>query len=314
MPDFPRNALLGLLLGDALGVPAEFRSRSELKTSPVTGMAGYGTHHQPPGTWSDDGALALCLAEVLCDGYDLAGIAGSFTDWLYRGRWTPHGTVFDVGIATRQAIARLEAGVQPDLAGGTGEWSNGNGSLMRILPLLFYLHDKPEAERFDLTRQVSSLTHGHIRSVLACHYYLEFARLICAGRDKHAAYHETNLLFQKRLETMPVSRAEAAAFSRVVQGDLHTLDESDIRAGGYVIHTLEASLWCVLTAGSFREAVLKAVNLGEDTDTTGAVTGGLAGLMFGLESVPAEWIGQIARIGEIEALVEKFRSRVYGRY
>ncbi len=312
MQNFPRYALLGLLIGDALGVPAEFRSRSELKAGPVSGLTGYGTHHQPPGTWSDDGALALCLAEALCAGFDLAAIARRFTDWLYRGHWTPHGEVFDVGIGTRQAIARLEAGVQPDLAGGTGEWSNGNGSLMRILPLLFYLRDKPEPERFELTRQVSALTHAHVRSVLACFYYLEFARLVCTGLGKYAAYRETNLLFQNRLATTAAAQPETAEFARLVQGDLPALGENAIRADGYVIHTLEASLWCVLTSGSYREAVLKAVNLGEDTDTTGAVTGGLAGLVFGLDSVPAEWIRQIARIDEVEALIRVFGRRYAG--
>ena len=308
MKNTVRPAILGLLVGDALGVPAEFKSRETLKRQPVTGMTGFGTHNQPPGTWSDDGSLTLCLVDALCEGYNLGRIARSFTDWFYEKKWTPHGEVFDIGNTTLEAISRLKGGVQPDLAGGNDEQSNGNGSLMRILPLLFYIRDKPEAERFERTRQVSALTHAHIRSVLACFYYLEYARLILAGENILEAYAATNRLVQRRFAAMALAPGEVAAFDRILKGDIHTLAGHEIIGSGYVIHSLEASLWCVMTSSSYPEAVLKAVNLGEDTDTTGAITGGLAGLVFGMESIPEQWISQIARINEIEKLIHVFAA------
>jgi ADP-ribosyl-[dinitrogen reductase] hydrolase len=129
------SALLGLAVGDALGVPVEFKSRHTLSAVPVTEMIGFGTHSQPPGTWSDDSALAFCLAESLCKGYDLNDLARRFVNWCEWGYWAARNAeVFDIGNATRLAIRRLDLGISPVEAGGREEHSNGNGSLMRILP------------------------------------------------------------------------------------------------------------------------------------------------------------------------------------
>ena len=153
-----KNILLGLSVGDALGVPAEFKSRETLKKNPITGMTGYGTHNQPPGTWSDDSSLAFCLAESLCEGYNLKDIADRFIKWYDKAYWTPHGEVFDIGIATRKAIQRLKEGIDPRLAGGNTEYDNGNGSLMRIMPLLVLTDYSTTTEAYRLTEEVSSIT------------------------------------------------------------------------------------------------------------------------------------------------------------
>jgi ADP-ribosyl-[dinitrogen reductase] hydrolase len=179
-----KSALFGVAVGDALGVPVEFKSRDTISENPLTDMLGYGTYNLPPGTWSDDSSLTFCLAEALTQGFDLNTIGQNFVKWYHENYWTPHGNVFDIGIATREAIARLAQGEKPELAGGYDESDNGNGSLMRILPLIFYLVDKPINERFDITKKVSSITHGHIRSVIACFYYLEFAKQIIEGKGQ----------------------------------------------------------------------------------------------------------------------------------
>lgn len=306
-----RSAILGLVVGDALGVPVEFQKRERLRQDPVVGMRGFGTHNQPAGTWSDDSSLALCLADVLAnDGFDLEKIAQSFQDWYFKDHWTPHGRVFDIGGATRDAIQRLKSGVRPDQAGGFDEFSNGNGSLMRILPLLFYSKNLPTVEeRFEVVRAVSSLTHAHIRSVLCCFYYLELANLIASGVEKHEAYATNNHFFKNWVEQKRVAACEVQNFQKILDGKIHLLNEAEIRGSGYVLHSLEASLWCVLTSENYRETVLKAVNLGEDTDTTGAIAGGLAGLVFGEESIPVEWIEEIARLDDINKLIEKLEEK-----
>ncbi|RFS20242.1 ADP-ribosylglycohydrolase family protein [Chitinophaga silvatica] len=301
-----KSAFLGLAVGDALGVPVEFLRREVLKKSPVTEMRGFGTHTQPPGTWSDDSSLTFCLAAALTKGYDLQRLANYFTDWLYRNFWTPHGEIFDVGIATRQAIWRLKMGDIPILAGGNHESDNGNGSLMRILPLVFYMHNKSISERFYITKDVSSLTHRHIRSVIGCFYYLEFARELLNGTDKFKAYFNLQQQLLPFLQTQEIQEAELEKLNSLWKGDISLLDESLIRSSGYVLHTLEASIWCILTTSSYSEAVLKAVNLGEDTDTTGAVTGGLAGIIYGMEGIPSEWIDVLARKNDIEKLINEF--------
>lgn len=300
-----KSALFGVAVGDALGVPVEFKSRETIRKNPVTDMIGFGTYNLPAGTWSDDSSLTFCLAEALTQDFDLNVIGQNFVKWYHENYWTPHGHVFDIGIATRQAISRLAKGEKPELAGGFDETDNGNGSLMRILPLLFYILDRPINERYDITKKVSSITHGHIRSVIACFYYLEFARQIIKGKDKFEIYRKVQTEISNHLTSLSINPTEVTNFDRLLIGDIHKLDESEIQSSGYVLHTLEASIWCLLTTNNYKEAVLKAVNLGNDTDTTGAVTGGLAGLIYGFENIPKNWIEQIARKDDIENLSKR---------
>lgn len=300
-----KSALFGVAVGDALGVPVEFKSRETIRKNPVTDMIGFGTYNLPAGTWSDDSSLTFCLAEALTQDFDLNVIGQNFVKWYHENYWTPHGHVFDIGIATRQAISRLAKGEKPELAGGFNETDNGNGSLMRILPLLFYILDRPINERYDITKKVSSITHGHIRSVIACFYYLEFARQIIKGKDKFEIYRKVQTEISNHLTSLSINPTEITNFDRLLIGDIHKLDESEIQSSGYVLHTLEASIWCLLTTNNYKEAVLKAVNLGNDTDTTGAVTGGLAGLIYGFENIPKNWIEQIARKDDIENLSKR---------
>ncbi len=209
------------------------------------------------------------------------------------------------------AIERLKQGVQPDLAGGTDDLSNENGSLMRIAPLLLYLIDKPVEERFKITKQVSSITHRHIRSVIACFYYLEFGRQLLDGKDKFEIYTNLQTEIPAFLQSFPADPAIIARFNRLLAGNIFKESEDKISVSGYVLHTLEASIWCLLTIGNYLDAVLKAVNLGEDMDTTGAVTGGLAGLLYGFESITEEWISQLARHEDIEDLAERFAGKLF---
>ncbi|TVQ06786.1 MAG: hypothetical protein EA359_00715 [Balneolaceae bacterium] len=176
-----KSMLLGTAVGDALGVPVEFHSRTSLREKPVTGMRGYGSHNQPPGTFSDDTSLTLCLAESLTRGFDLQDQARQFLKWLQEDYWTARGDLFDIGFSTDSALTAISRGVPPEESGANEENSNGNGSLMRISPLLFHLHSKPAKERFHLTRIASGVTHAHIRSVAGCYYYLEFLRELYDG-------------------------------------------------------------------------------------------------------------------------------------
>jgi ADP-ribosyl-[dinitrogen reductase] hydrolase len=240
--DFYKDALLGVAVGDAVGVPVEFKSRQFIRENPVTDMVGFGTYNLPPGTFSDDSSLTFCLAEALTNEFDLNSIGQNFVKWYYHNYWTPRGNVFDVGITTRQAIDRLKQGVRPDLAGGFDSSSNGNGSLMRILPLLFYLLDKPINERYEITKQVSSITHGHIRSVIACFYYLEFARQLLENKDKFEIYENLEVEITNHLHSLKIDQSEIKLFDRLLKENIYELKEEKILSDGYVLHTLEASI------------------------------------------------------------------------
>lgn len=294
-----QKILLGVATGDALGVPVEFKPRFYFKENPVTEMQEFGTHDQLKGTWSDDTSLTLCLAESIKEGLDLDKLAQKFIAWKNDNYWTARGWVFDIGIGTRMAIERLENGVEAVLAGGTGENDNGNGALMRILPLITFIKDLDIDERFEWTKKVSSLTHGHIRSVMACFYYLEFAKKIMEGKEKFQAYQELQTEVLEYFKSRNIDVKEIELFKRLFEQDISLLNEVDIKSSGYVIHTLEASIWCLLKTTNYKEAVLKAVNLGNDTDTTGAITGGLAVLVYGIDNIPKKWIEVLARREEL---------------
>jgi len=308
-----KSVLFGVAVGDALGVPVEFKSRQTIRKNPVTDMFGYGTYNQPAGTWSDDSSLTFCLAEALTRDFDLHTIGKNFVKWVYENFWTPRGNVFDIGITTRQAIERITKGERPDLAGGFDVSSNGNGSLMRILPLLFYIFDKPVNERYEITKQVSSITHRHIRSVIACFYYLEFALQIFSGKDKFEIYKDLQMEITSYLSGLFINSTEIVLFDRLLKQNIYEQKEENIFSTGYVLHTLEASIWCLLTTDNYKDAVLKAVNLGEDTDTTGAVTGGLAGLLYGFDNIPKKWIKQIAKNDDIDNLAERLGDKMASR-
>lgn len=299
------DILLGVAVGDAVGVPFEFKDRRLLKDNPATDMVGFGTYNLPPGTFSDDSSLTFCLAEALTNGFNIDVIANNFVRWCYENYWTPRGSVFDIGISTKESIDRLVKGMRPDLAGGIDPDSNGNGSLMRISPLLFYLIDKPIAERYEITKLVSSITHGHIRSVIACFYYLEFALNLYAGKSKYETYLLLQKNVNKHLQDLSINPDEIVLFDRLLGQDISQLSEKNISSTGYVLDTLEASIWCLMTTDNYKDAILKAVNLGSDTDTTAAVTGGLAGLLYGSESIPDNWIEQLARKEDIVDLAER---------
>ena len=304
-----KSVLFGLAVGDALGVPVEYESRSVLQQNPVRDMRGHGTYNLPAGTWSDDSSMAFCLAEALCGDFSLDTIAQNFVKWYHHNYWTPRGNVFDIGNATHQALDRISKGTRPDMAGGHEVSSNGNGSLMRIAPLLFHLLDKPVHERFETIKQVSSITHAHVRSVIACFYYLEFAKLLLEEKDKFEIYKTLQSEIPEHLKSLAINPAEITLFDRLLKENIHELPASDISGSGYVLHTLEASIWCLLTTDNYKDAVLKAVNLGEDTDTTGAVTGALAGLLYGYSAIPKKWITLLARKDDIEELAERFAGR-----
>ena len=297
------GALWGALAGDALGVPVEFLSREAVRKNPVRDMRGFGTHNQPPGTWSDDSSLLLCTVESLAHsaGLNSTDLGQRFVRWESEGHWTPHGRVFDIGIATSQALSRLATGTPPEQSGGADEYSNGNGSLMRIVPIALWFDHLPPADLAETVNRASALTHRHPRSQMACALYCLIVRELLDGANAEDALRSALRVFAQVYEQPPFL-SERLHFQLLESGRLANQAESEIDSSGYVLHTLAASIWCLLTSHSFEETVLKAVNLGGDTDTTGTVAGGLAGAYYGVEAIPSAWKTALARHDEVESL------------
>lgn len=303
-----KDGIIGLLVGDAVGVPYEFLDRQMMARHPAVDMIGYGTHEQPAGTWSDDGALTLALLVSLIHHpqLDTTDLGRRFIQWYRQGIWAAHFEVFDIGIATRKAIAVIEQDpTRAEQAGGEDEYSNGNGSLMRILPLVYSLVNQDAATRLDWITRVSSLTHRHPVSILAGIIYVEI------GIELLQASATTTIkqCYQRACHTINTQYSdypEIGRYARLLSGSIGDITVDEIYSSGYVLHTLEASVWTLLNTSNYREAILQAVNLGEDTDTTAAVTGGLAGIYYGYTQIPTEWVNQLARLEEIITFCEQF--------
>lgn len=282
------QSVMGLVVGDALGVPHEFAEREDSDRHPVTDMTGYGTYNQPVGTWSDDSGLMLSTLESIkrLDKIDCVDIMENFVRWRYDGKFTPHGTAFGIGRATDTAINNYRNGMSITECGCRGEHDNGNGSLMRILPLAFIEHNKEDI------KNVSALTHAHEISVKACEIYLSVAENLLNGCDIETALNKT----LAEIEIPPI-------FKRLY--GIKNIPRSEINSKGYVLDTIEASMYCLLNTDNYRDSVLMAVNLGNDTDTTAAVAGGLAGIIYGIggeKGIPYDWIEKIVRKEWIESL------------
>lgn len=286
------DGIMGLVVGDALGVPVEFKQRD---TFEIINMTGYGTHNQPPGTWSDDSSMTLATIESIGRLGKIVpeDIMLNFLNWYQKAEFTPWGEVFDIGCGTLTAINKYATGVEPEKCGGGTYMDNGNGALMRILPLAFIPCS------FNEINVVSGLTHNHDISKRACRLYLIMAEQILKGRTFRAYYTDKSIW--------------AGEFSRV--RDIWKLNRNEIKSSGYVVDTLEAALWCLYHTNTYRDCVLKAVNLGEDTDTVAAVAGGLAGILYGCggdSGIPDEWISQIVRKEYIKCLCDKFERKILG--
>ena len=308
------NGIMGVVVGDALGCPVQFESREEVARHPVTGMRGYGTFNLPEGSWTDDSSLTIALLESIrrVGEIDLDDIMGNFMKWLYDGEFTPYGESYDIGRGTMQAINRYKKNRKAKKCGGDEEWNNGNGSLMRIMPACLYCSVMESSgmysdrDAIDVIHSVGGLTHAHIRSNIACGLYFFMAKYILfregslqesilEGLTQGFAFYESyladkeNLHYYDRLKDLETFKS---------------LPAEKIKSTGYVVDALEAAVWSLITTDSFDQALLKAVNLGDDTDTVGAIAGGMAGLYYGYDSIPEEWLSAIKRREWIEEMCE----------
>ena len=306
------NGIMGVVVGDALGCPVQFETREEVARDPVTGMRGYGTFNLPEGSWTDDSSLTIALLESIRRNgtIDLDDIMGNFMKWLYDGEFTPYGQSYDIGRGTMQAIDRYKRNRKAKKCGGDEEWNNGNGSLMRIMPACIYCSERvtsgdfSDRDAIDTIHAVGGLTHAHIRSNIACGLYFFMVKQIPAGDgslqarmqdglSKGFAFYEVyladkeNLHYYDRLRNLDAFR---------------DLPADKIKSSGYVVDALEAAVWSLIATNSFEQALLKAVNLGDDTDTVGAIAGGLAGLFYGYDTIPKDWLSAIKRRDWIEEM------------
>ena len=273
------GAFLGLAVGDAVGTTLEFCSRDAQPR--LEDMVGGGPFDLPPGYWTDDTAMALALADSLgaSETLDCRDLMERFVKWRRDGDYSCSRHCFDIGNTTRRALERYLQTGDP-LAGSPDPGSAGNGSLMRLSPVaLRFWHDRPRLTA--TAAEQSRTTHGAEEAVDACRAFAELLADAIAGRPR------ADILAPRRCEGSP-------AIARVMTGSWRGRARETIRSSGYVVHTLEAALWSVARTGDFRNAVLRAANLADDADTVAAVTGQLAGALYGLSGIPDRWLERVA--------------------
>ncbi len=308
------DGILGVVLGDALGMPVQFVDRAELKQNPVQTMEGYGTYNMPPGTWSDDSSMALATLDSIREmgEIDYPDIMERFMRWNLNGEYTPARVAFDQGWTCMEAIFNYARKKDYRTCGKTGEWANGNGALMRIMPVCLYAYEKVKAEEWDLYRalecvhQTSALTHNHLRSKIACGiYYFMVGSVIEGGGNLQERLQRGMDEAVKYYRGKPDCDRELSCYTRLLDlGEFAKCEEAMIRSTGYVVDSLEAVIWSLITTDALESALLRAVNLGDDADTVGAIAGGLAALYYGYNSAPEEWRRLIIKEEEIRRMCE----------
>lgn len=297
--------LMGFAIGDALGVPVEFYSRKALLAEPLTDFRERGAHRTALGEWSDDTAMTVATMESIihCKAVDYEDIMRNFCEWAFSNEFSASGKSFGFGRTCLLAIGRYKRGVATATeCGGTRARENGNGSLMRMLPgiLYCYYRDLGEQDTKAIIDSLSSLTHRHEICRLGCWIYTRFLLSVIRTQNMEQAYHEVQCS-----DYSAFSEESIQVYQRILSGELPALPEERISSSGYVVDSLEASMWSVLNSDSFSSAVLRAINLGGDTDTIGALTGSIAGAIY---EIPQAYTDRVMRSDYLEDLANKFAS------
>ncbi len=287
-----RGALLGLACGDAVGTTVEFKQRGSF--APVTDMVGGGPFQLKPGEWTDDTSMALCLAESLieCNGFDAADQMRRYVRWLDEGYWSSNGRCFDIGGTTHDALSRFKRTGNP-FSGSTHTQSAGNGCIMRLAPVpMFFYPDRDAA--IEMSGESSRTTHGAAECIEASRL---FGAMLFKALD--GASKEVTLLGHG------LGNFSSAGIQAIAQGEYREKSESEIFGIGYVVPSLEAALWCFHHTDNFKDAILRAANLGKDADTTAAICGQIAGAFYGESSIPESWRKKLTMHNEIRLLADR---------
>lgn len=300
-----KDALIGFAVGDALGVPVEFTDRKRLMDQNITTMLGNMSHNVEKGTWSDDTSMVIATMDSMINKktIDYEDIMNNFILWIKEGKYTPDNKAFGVGKITIQALGNFKRGSKPIDSGLNSFKSNGNGSLMRILPIAFYCYEKKldRDDIYSLVREISSLTHRHEISYLGAYIYTLYIINLLAGKDKEEAYNSI------KNESYDMFTEEFLKYyKRILKSNMKDLKLDEIKSTAFVVDTLESVFWCFLNTDSYDDSVLKAIHLGNDTDTIAALVGALSGIYYGYDSINKDWIKDLRCLDYLEKISERF--------
>lgn len=302
------DGIIGFAIGDAFGVPYEFKTREQMNSiSNIEEMIGYGTYNVPKGTWSDDTSMTLATMDSIAEKgkIDTEDIAKKFIKWLRNNEYTATGNTFDIGRTTFQSLAQYELKLDKAInCGQTGEMDNGNGSLMRMLPVAYYIYYKgikDSREIYEIVKQVSSITHAHEMSILGCYIYVNLVIQLLNGENSANTHKKI-----KKADYSFFSEKTLDKYDRIINGRIEDLKFQELNSSGFIVDTLESVLWLFFNSNNYNQTIIRAVSLGEDTDTIAACAGGLVGIYYGIESINENWKKNLKRYDYIIELCGKF--------
>ena len=288
------DGIVGHAIGDAMGVPTEFFTRDKLMANPVVDMIKAPYINQPEGSWSDDTSMEIATVESFIEkkSFDYDDIMKKWVEWIRDGAYSCNGTAFGMGRTCLAAITKFYTGNKPLDCGLRDIKSNGNGSLMRILPIALYCYSKrlDDNQIINLVNDISSLTHAHDISKMGCFIYVKFVIYLLSGLSKEEAYNNI-----KNLDYSMYSDEAINVYDRILKNDIKEYSLKTIKSTGYVVDTLECALWIFLNAESYKDCIVASTNIGDDTDTIGAIVGSMAGILYGYDSIPARWLDKLQR-------------------
>lgn len=303
------DSIIGHAVGDAMGVPTEFCIREYLLKNPVKEMIESDKTGQPAGSWSDDTSMEIGTIDLFIQNkeFNYDDIMHKWEEWINEAKYTANNDTFDVGRTCLRAIRNHSLGTEPLKCGIYGEQSNGNGSLMRILPVALYSYYRKldVNEIIKLTNELSSLTHKHDISKLGCYIYVRYIMFLLDGKNKNEAYELIKTLDYSTYDEYAISKYE-----RILKNDIASYTIDNILSTGYVVDTLECALWILLNANSYKETIIATTNIGNDTDTIGAIAGSMAGIIYGYDSIPTSWIDKLMRKDYLIGLASDFEKEV----
>ena len=303
------GAIIGHAVGDAMGFPTEFSKREELLQNPVIEMIDSPDVGQPAGSWSDDTAMEIATIDSFIQKkcFDYKDIMDKWVKWISKSEYTPTGVTFDIGRTCLKAIKKYCNGTVPLQCGSTSINENGNGSLMRILPvaLYAYLKNLDDISIRKLTNEVSSLTHAHEVSRLGCYIYVQFIICLLKGYTKEEAYKHIQYLDYSAYDMHSLK-----LYKRILDEQIEVQRLDQIKSTGYIVDTLESAMWIFMNAEHYKEAIIASTNIGGDTDTIGAIVGSMAGIYYGFESIPSNWLDKLQRKEYLMELADKFEKSV----
>ncbi len=304
-----RGSVFGFTIGDAMGVPAKFKERDELLQNPVISMTGYGTFNVPSGTFSGNTVLTLESMNSIADLKDI-----NYNDMMTRfcklaanGEYASIFKAIDIDVTIKKSMLKfLKTESDAVKCGSDDINANGNGSIMRMLPIALYCHYNKfkDYEVFNIVKNASSMTHANEISILGCYIYVNYLLFILNGKDKFASYNMIKCLDYSEY----FDEDTVAYYNRLLKTNINNLRIDDLKSTGYVVYTLEAAIWVILNTNSFSEAIVGAINLGGDTNAVGAITGSIAGIIYGYDNIPQKWLLELKKANYIEEIILKFED------